>query len=327
MLDVVRVSYRLHRFEVLVVVLGCALVAITAAIVTAHLNSAAAAIPAGCFDNWFAALGDPTSACEAPMRAFSDLNYSEASMVMAAMSVLPFVAGLLLGPPLVAHELETRTAETAWVLAGARWRWLAGLVIPAGVLVLVAVGIVAGLTTLLDAARQPWLAGGPSWDDIGLYGPVVIARALAAFAIGLLLGALVGRTMPALTLAVIACVLLFALTWFARWAWVDANAVLVDGRNGNTNGGLTVGQQMFQAPDGTLLTTEQAYAKVPAEIIADPTGEGAFGWMEANYREVYRGVPASYAPTWAGIETIGLTGISAVLIVGSFIVVERRRPR
>lgn len=327
MLEVMRVNYRLHRFEVLVVVLGCALFAVTAAIVTVHLNAAAAAIPAGCFDNWFAGLDDPTSGCEGPFRAFANINYSEASMVMAAMSVLPFVAGLLLGPPLVAHELETRTAETAWVLAGARWRWLAGLVVPALVLLLVAVGIVAGLTAILEVARQPWLAGGPSWDDIGLYGPIVVARALVAFGIGLLLGALVGRTMPALTMAVIACVLLFALTWFARWAWVDGNAILIDGRNGSTSGGLTIGQQMFQAADGTLLSTEEAYAQVPAAVTADPSGEGAFAWMEAHYREVYRGVPASYAPTWAGLETIGLTGIAAALIVGSFMIVERRRPR
>jgi hypothetical protein len=325
MLDRLRVNYRLHRFEVLAVVLGCAVCAVTAAIVTAHLNAAAAAIPAGCFEDYFADLGSP--ACNAPFWVFAEVNRSEATPVIVAMAVLPFVAGLLIGPPLVAHELETRTAETAWVLAGARWRWLAGLVVPAVVLLVVTVGIVAGLTVLLEAARRPWFDGGPSWDDMGFYGPIVVARALVAFGIGLLLGALVGRTMPALTLGALASVAVFALCWVALWTWVDANAILVDGRNGNTNGGLTIGGQWYQAADGTLLSSDEAWASVPAELREDPTGEAPYAWLHVHYREVYRGVPASYAPVWERIETIGLTGVAAVLIAGSFIVVERRRPR
>jgi hypothetical protein len=326
MLDVVRVNYRLHRFEVLAVILGCGLFALTAAIVTVHLNTAAAAIPAGCFDNFFAGLHDPASGCDAPFQAFATIANSEATMVIAAMAVLPFAAGLLLGPPLVAHELETRTAETAWVLAGARWRWLAGLVVPALLLLIVAVGLVAGVTVLLEAAGRPWFEGGPNWEDMGLYGPIVVARALVAFGVGVLLGALVGRTMPALTLGAVASVGVFVLCWFALWAWVDANAILIDGRNGNTNGGLTIGGQWYQTADGTLLRGDEAWASVPANVLEDPTGEGPFAWLHDHYREVYRGVPASYAPTWAAIETIGLGVVAAVLIAASFVVVERRRP-
>jgi hypothetical protein len=194
------------------------------------------------------------------------------------------------------------------------------------VLLIVAVGIVAGLTVFLEAARRPWFGGGPNWEDIGLYGPIVVARTLVAFGVGVLLGALVGRTMPALTLGAVASVLVFVLSWFALWAWVDANAILVDGRNGNTNGGLVVGGQWFQTADGTLLSAHEAYARVPPETLEDPTGEAPFAWIQAHYREVYRAVPASYAPTWAGIETIGLGVVAAVLIAGSFVVVERRRP-
>ena len=44
-------------------------------------------------------------------------------------------------------------------------------------------------------------------------------------------------------------------------------------------------------------------------------------------REVYYGLPASAIPAWERLEVIGLGVATVVMVIGSFVVVERRRPR
>jgi hypothetical protein len=320
-----RVGFKIHRFEVVVAVLASIVVTVTAAIVILHLNEALALVPAGCFDAWFSSSGDDVIAtgCDAPMTAFFALEQAEAGRVMAAMWVLPFAVGLLLGVPLIGHELETRTAETAWTLAGSRRRWLAYLAVPVIVLVVVALGIAAATAEALASARQPWMTDGPGWQDIGLYGPIVVARGAAAFGIGLLSGAVVGRVLPALTTAIVACGLLLFLLVGARHEWMVANQVELDGRNGYVAGGEIMTGQMYVDPSGEVLRPDEAFARIPSGL----SDEEATAWMSANMREVYYGVPASAVPAWERLEVLGLAAGSILLIAASFVVVERRRPR
>ena len=61
--------------------------------------------------------------------------------------IVPVVLGMLWGAPLVAHELETRTSDFAWVQSVTRMRWLTA---KAGWLLLAAAacgGVLAALTT------------------------------------------------------------------------------------------------------------------------------------------------------------------------------------
>jgi hypothetical protein len=325
MLATAQVGFRLHRFEILVAVLVSAIVTITAVVVILHLSGAAAQVPAGCWDALFSSTGDtPIPAdCEAATQAFSEIDRAEASWAMAAMWVLPFAVGLLIGVPLVGYELEARTAETTWALAGSRRRWLAYLVVPALALVLIALGVAAAAAEILATAREPWLQGGPGWQDVGLFGPIVVARAAVALGVGLLTGAVVGRTLPALLLALVVCAVILFVTFTARQAWMEANKVELDGRNGYVAGGVVFGRQMFIDAAGAVLTTEEAYARVPPGL----TDEEAYPWIAANMREVYFGVPASAVPAWERLEVIGLGAASALLLAGTFVVVDRRRPR
>ena len=323
MLTAARIGFRVHRFETLVALLVSVVVTITAAIVAVHLRNAAALVPAGCWDAWFAGAGVVAAGCEVPIRAFLDLNEAEVARVMAAMAIQPFIVGLLVGVPIVAGELEARTAETAWSLAGSRRRWLANLAIPGIVLVLAAVGIAAAAATVVATSREPWSATGPGWSDVGLYGPIVVARGAAAFGLGLLAGAVIGRSLPALITAILGCVLIVYLALAARAAWMDANQQLIDATNGfSAQGGYILSGQQFIDASGTLLTPEQAYARIPPGT-AD---QDQYPWLQANMREVYSGVPASAFPAWERLEVIGLGVGAVVMLIGSFIVVERRRP-
>ena len=59
--------------------------------------------------------------------------------------VLPVVAGVILGAPLVAAEIERRTAALAWSIAPSRMRWFAERLIVLGALiVLVSLILAAG---------------------------------------------------------------------------------------------------------------------------------------------------------------------------------------
>jgi hypothetical protein len=119
------------------------------------------------------------------------------------LALLPALAGLFVGAPLLARELEHGTYRFAWTQGITRQRWLVWKTM------LLAAGTAVGgavLSALVMWWRSPFdtLEGrmGPSGFDIE--GLVVPAYALFALAVGVLAGLLLRRTMTAtaVTLAV-----------------------------------------------------------------------------------------------------------------------------
>jgi hypothetical protein len=72
--------------------------------------------------------------------------------------------------------------------------------------------------------------------------------------------------------------------------------------------------------DGRLLTREQALATVPG-VTADIRA-----WLNDNYAAVYLGISGSKTGEWQWVETAGLLGLAAILVLVTFPVVDRRRP-
>jgi ABC-type transport system involved in multi-copper enzyme maturation permease subunit len=130
--------------------------------------------------------------------------------------LLPAVIGLFWGAPLVARELESGTFRLAWNQSVTRERWLAAKL---GILGLAAMAV-AGLFSLflgwwaspIDHADAIGASGGFQSRffplDFGTRGIVPIGYAAFAFALGVLVGLMIRRTIPAMgvTLAVIAAV-------------------------------------------------------------------------------------------------------------------------
>ena len=130
--------------------------------------------------------------------------------------LLPAVIGLFWGAPLIARELESGTFRLAWNQSVTRERWLAAKL---GILGLAAMAL-AGLFSLflgwwaspIDHAAAIGASGG--FEDrffpvvFGTRGIVPIGYAAFAFALGVLVGLMIRRTIPAMgiTLAVIAAV-------------------------------------------------------------------------------------------------------------------------
>lgn len=119
------------------------------------------------------------------------------------MAVLPLLAGLFVGAPLIARELEFGTYRFAWTQGVSRRRWLLSKTL----LLAAATVVAAGAASLvLIWWRSPFdsLEGriGPGGFDIE--GIVVPAYALFALALGVLAGLVFRRTVAAMTATLVA---------------------------------------------------------------------------------------------------------------------------
>ena len=152
-----------------------------------------------------------------PERAGPGRPYHLVYILGAALVILlPAVIGLFWGAPLIARELETGTFRLAWNQSVTRERWLA---VKLGILGLASMAA-AGLISLIlgwwaspiDHAATLGSAAGfqirffPAL--FGARGIAPIGYAAFAFTLGVLVGLIVRRTMPAMaiTLAVFAAV-------------------------------------------------------------------------------------------------------------------------
>jgi ABC-type transport system involved in multi-copper enzyme maturation permease subunit len=321
-----RLALRLQRFEVIAVVLVTAVVGVSALIVRWRLDSVG--VPTGCWDQWFGSgPTGPSADCNVLVGAFLGTNEQEAGKVMAAMAILPLFAGVFLGVPIVAREIEGRTAPTVWALAASRPRWLAGRLLPMLVVLVLALGFVAVASEILWLGREPW-GFVPRFGDVGLHGPGVVARALATFGLALLAGALIGRVLPAVIVGVMLCLVLLLGWGLAVTAWGDAVAevhqVPADQNLDAAFPGGTAMSTGFVTPDGRFLYDWEAEELAPPGV--DPYEWLSGAALAEGYRPAIRGIPGTAYPTWSLIETVGFGAIGLLAIALAFPVTDRRRP-
>jgi hypothetical protein len=111
--------------------------------------------------------------------------------------------GLILGVPIVAREIELRTTDLAWSLALRRSSWLLSRLLPMLALALVGFVVLGFLGSTLFTAMEVGRAS-PDLTEVASQGPTLVARGLMALGIAVLVGAVIGRTMPAFLVAAIA---------------------------------------------------------------------------------------------------------------------------
>ena len=93
------------------------------------------------------------------------------------------------------------------------------------------IALAAAAASGLEATREPWYHS--TFGDLSLHGWPVIGRAVAAFSIGLLVGAVVGRSLPALIVAAALCVVLLLFEGMAQDAWTRANFEVIERHRGD----------------------------------------------------------------------------------------------
>ena len=318
-----RLSFALHRWELLVVTAGSALLA-AAMLWIAGQATMLADLDPSCFT------GDAGGACQPLQAHFSELAALSRQLILGSFAA-PFGIGLILGVPIVAREIDHDTASLGWTLSRSRARWLLPRVLFAALVVAGLLGMLAVASDVMAQAIQPGSQMAADFTWYGRRGGLLVMRGLLALGIGLAVGAILGRQLPALLVGIAASVLLFTGVSLGMDRWFEADAVVAPFGDAMPAGALVLDQRL-ELPDGRVATWSEldpagqrniaiendgmVYASIDENGIAsDPIG-----------RMVTFLVPGSRYPTFVLRESAVLAGGSLAIGVLSFVVVRRRRP-
>lgn len=323
-----RLSFRLQRWEVIASVVGVGALAALMLWFAWQLRILAAGQP-GCPDP-----GAYVPGCEAFAQRFQGLSDQARYLIYLSWGA-PFGMGVVLGVPIVARELEGRTAGMAWTLSSSRVRWLAGRFAAAAVVVVALLSVLVLCSGILAAAMMPHLQLDRDFTWIGRRDWLIVARGLAALGIGVLVGAVVGRQLPGLLAAAFASVLVFTGVSVAMDRWNEAEAQVVAGMNGgigsDTGGALLLGSRIL-LPTGELATWNDLFARGLFDISQDMDGRMYASWVDVGHPERAIGeerqliIPGERYPAVLVRESGVALGIGAVLTLAAATVVRRRRP-
>ncbi|MGC2191206.1 MAG: ABC transporter permease subunit [Candidatus Dormiibacterota bacterium] len=131
--------------------------------------------------------------------------------------VVPGILGVFWAAPLIARELETGTYRLAWTQSVTRTRWLA---IKVGVVGLASMGVAGLLSLMVTWWSAPF--GQVTINPFGSFDErdiVPVAYAAFAFALGITMGTLTRRTVPAMAATAVG----FVATRVAVILWIRPN--------------------------------------------------------------------------------------------------------
>lgn len=201
-----------RQFRTLIWIAGSALIAVAALLTITGHNLAG---------QW-AASGAATchSDCGQSLSTFLQLVNGSANgliyqATLVTMYVVPALIGIFWGAPLIAREIEAGTLRLAWNQSVTRTRWLATKLAIGAAAAAATIGLLTWAITAwahhIDHAKHGWIA---PWV-YGARGIVPIGYALFSFALGVTLGMLIRRTVPAMaaTLAVYVAAVVSMRLW------------------------------------------------------------------------------------------------------------------
>lgn len=241
-----------HRFETISVTILCLGVGIAALVEAWRLYSLN--FPASCLMNgrvpyYYIDMHAAPTACELASLKFNDMAGSiDMNFVRLFEELLPFIAGIALGVPLVAREIETGTAPLSWALAGSRVRWLAGKMLAVIVLLVPLLLFAALASDVRQGALAPGVDPHATFDFYVDRGVFIVFWGLAALLGTVALGTIFGRTMPAVMVALIVCLFVRG-SWESLWTHTALRALAVQGGDQGTWG----------TPDLWVYQTDELY--------------------------------------------------------------------
>lgn len=241
------------------------------------------------------------------------------SMLIGAATVAPFGLGLFLGAPLISREIEKRTAPIAWSLSPSRRRWLAGRVFP---LVVVIGGVLLILAQASDVMQAAIYPDGRGFADFGSRGPLVAARGLAVFGIGVVVGLIVGRVLPAVLVTGLVTAALFIGVQLVSDQLMRAEAVWMPQGGGNSGQFAVIYDTGFRSDaTGEVITDQEAYERFPEVFEATEGPPGSPPGMT----NVWRVLPPERYPLWVARESGFFVVVALVAgLLATRLVISRR---
>jgi hypothetical protein len=340
-------TFALYRVELAFALVLAGLLALSTLVVTSHIH--AATVPPACADAFYAANGVDTlePACRSAVYGFWSAREESEFLAGTAALAFPWLIGLVLGVPIVGRELETGTASLAWSLTGGRASWLAARLLPLLVIaVLVALVVGMLLARMTTAAAALDAIPGPErfreLDDLGADGILVMTRTVAAFGVGLLCGAFIGRSsIAAIVGVVLAFVLFIALGAGLQWAVSEQLAIWrpapADDEGPPTS--IRLVDHGWADEAGMVSDRSELVEYWRREVCPgcghpdDPGRAGEIAsdrfrdWLRAHYTQWVRVVPREAYGDFERTEAAAglLVGLGAILL--AFPLVSWRRPR
>lgn len=306
-MKVLTVAWRISRSEI--ILLGSA--AVLVSVVSLALATLLEQLTPSCLRSTAVSVSDCVG-----QQGFFDVARLVGGLIVG-FAGLPPAIGALLGVQLVAREIEQGTAPFSWAIARSRRRWLGERTVALGFAVVLMLIPMAIVGHVLTGASDPGADAASSLDGFGFRGPTLVMRGVVMFAIGILVGAITGRVLPALLISAVPAVLLIGL---GTGLGIIGMSPEVIGRMGQPLiANSVVFDERFQGEDGSLNTVDEAYASAP-------TGSDPEAWVEAHYYRVAIGIPAGRYPEVEARSTVALLVIAAGAWVAAAAVVERRRP-
>ena len=253
-LQEIRLTIRLHRFELYAFGTALVVLAIAGFVGSVYVDGLRPAPECMAID------GSSPASCEPGVRAWSEAQQLIGGLVLSPTLAVAYVIGAFLGVPIVARELERGTTRLAWSLAPSRWRWFAMRTLPV-LAIIVALAFVAG------AAVDRFFAASVQGEDpaasftlYGARGGLLAARAAFIFGIAVVVGAVIGRALPALIVtALIGTIAIAGGEGVYQNVILRNEAIAVETRfddNGQGNRGDLTFDTVFRLPDGSLVGFE-----------------------------------------------------------------------
>lgn len=311
MLTAMRLTWRMQRWELAFLIGGSLLLAAGAAFVAWQTKVTLDGIDACYAKN--AVLSAP---CASLVR-WSNVLGGLAPVLEGVTTVAPFVVGLLLGAPLVSREIEKRTAPMAWSLSLSRARWLVGRTIPLLVAIAIALLLLGQASEALIRATPPGELG---FRQFAMHGPLVAVRAIAVFGIGVAVGLLIGRVLPAILVTGLVVIALFVGLQLVRDQLMRDEATWVEADAGDFSGVMIYDMAFTDDATGERITFDEAASRFPE--VFGPTGIG----VPPGMSQVYLTAPPELYPVFVARE-IGALALVTTLVGGTALwVIRWRRP-
>jgi hypothetical protein len=251
------------------------------------------------------------------------------SGVVLLLQLTPVLAGLFIGAPLIAREAEQGTLRLAWTQGADRTRWLLSRTVPVMVLLaLAAAGLGFELRWWLrEAGWAVWSAAGQWLPQFFSLNPLPFAGWVTlSFSLGLLLGAAIRRTVPAMaaTLGCYAVLLITASLWW-RLAYLPPLHRALPHTPIQSGGGYGygVGFSRGSRPGPYVLGTRLGWPD------GRPLNASQLNHPAAWFREHHIAVWMTYQPsnrysTFQFIEFGWLVALSALLVGLTVVLISRR---
>ena len=314
-----RLAWRMQRWEVAALIGGALLLAAAIGFVAWQTSVTLEGLDA-CYAE---ASGGPLSSSCRSLIEWGNVLTAVTPMLQVSAIVAPFVVGILLGAPLVAREIEKRTAPVAWSLSLSRARWLTLRALPLLIAAGVALLVLAQASEVLITATPPGELG---FQHFAMHGPLVAVRGIAVFIIGVVVGLVLGRVLPAILVTGLVVILLIVGLTLARGALMRAEAVWLDpDQSSSLSGAQAWGVTIYDVgyvdeTTGERLTFDEVYERFPE--VFGPTGTGIAPGMS----QVYLATPPALYPVFVARE-IGALALVSVLVAGVGLwMLRSRRP-